>query len=59
MGPAIILRMAVKGLLGWPCNGDGNFEKLPEIAAQFGVAAKYIYKKVEFQNKKKPFTQAM
>ena len=49
MGPAIILRMAVKGLLGWPCNGGGNFEKLPAIAAQFGVAMKCMQKTMNFK----------
>ena len=30
----------------FPCNGEADFEKLPELAAQLRVATKYIYKKM-------------
>ena len=30
----------------WPCSGDADFAKYLEIAFQFGVAAKYIYKRM-------------
>ena len=36
MGPAVILCIAAEGLLGWPGNGDRNFEKLLEIAPSSG-----------------------